>query len=88
MLSDQVRMIRYVLVKALSVTLERKVISELLFDSTSNKKRRQDSGNELIFHTEKLYNHFIRRLLEKYKSCWAGRNSSLDDQVFEKQSPI
>lgn len=52
-------------VKALSATLERKVISEILFESTSNKKKKKDSGNELISLTEKLYNHFMRRLLEK-----------------------
>lgn len=47
------------------------------------KVRRYVSGNVLVFHTEKQYSHFIRRLLEKQMSLWAGRNSSLDDQVLK-----
>lgn len=58
LLSDQVA---YVNESSFFPSLVRKVISEIVFDSTSDKKTRQVSWNE------KQYNHFIRR--QKNKRC-------------------
>lgn len=68
LLSNQVRMRACASESSFPTPLVRKVISEILFDSTSDKKRRQASWNELVFHTEKQYNHFYQETVWKIKS--------------------